>query len=141
MPHRHLPEVCFRICLCVMLTFAFAQVFDSGREHQLDTVQLVYLAGTRIIVNGYNIGFRILAAQLFDNALTYHMVWQTAKRLGTYDIWHAGMDQLQHLAGQKPAFTGLVTAADDRLCIFCQLIDPCGWLKTIAASASLATLR
>ena len=64
-----------------MLTFAFAQVFDSSGKHQLDTIQLVYLAGTRIVVNGYDIGFRILAAQLFNNTLTYHMVWQTAKWL------------------------------------------------------------
>ena len=65
------------------------------------------------------------------------MVWQTAKWLGTYDIWHAGMDQLQHFAGQEPSFSGLVTATDDRLCIFCQLIDSCGWLETIAGSQSV----
>ena len=29
----------------------FVQIFLGSREHQLDTVQLIYLAGTGVIVN------------------------------------------------------------------------------------------
>ena len=74
-------------------------VLYSSREHQLDSVQLVYLAGTRIVVDSHNVGLRILTAQLFDNTFTNNVVWKTSKRLGTYDVWHAGMDQLKHLTG------------------------------------------
>ena len=40
---------------CVLL----CQIFVRGGEHQLDTVELVYLAGTRIVINCNNIGIRI----------------------------------------------------------------------------------
>ena len=32
------------------------KILLGGGKHQLDTVQLVYLAGTRIVVDGDNIG-------------------------------------------------------------------------------------
>lgn len=87
----------------------FVQVFLRGGQHQLDTVKLVDLAGTGIIVDCYDICLRVLVADLFDDALTYDMVRQAGKRLGTYDVFRATVDQLHHLSGQKPSFTGLVS--------------------------------
>ena len=77
--------------ICFLLLF---QVFLCSGKHQFDTVQLVYFAGARIEVDGYDVGHRILMTQLFDNALTYDVVWQAGKRLTAYDVVDAGVDQL-----------------------------------------------
>ena len=70
------PFLCDR---CQLLSFAglMAQVFMGSSQHQLDPVQLVYLAGSGIIVHGNDVGFRMLAAQLLDDALSNDMVGLT----------------------------------------------------------------
>ena len=67
------PFLCDR---CQLLSFAglMIQVFMGSSQHQLDPVQLVYLAGSGIIVHGNDVGFRMLAAQLLDDALSNDMV-------------------------------------------------------------------
>ena len=52
----------------------------GSSQHQLDPVQLVYLAGSGIIVHGNDVGFRMLAAQLLDDALSNDMVGQAAPK-------------------------------------------------------------
>ena len=64
----------------------FVQIFLGGGEHQLDTVQLVYLAGTGVIVDGYNVCQRILMTDLFDDTFSYDMVRQAAEGLGADDV-------------------------------------------------------
>lgn len=75
------------------------KVFLRGREHQFDTVQLVYFAGTGVIVDGNDVGLRVAAAKLFDDTLADNMVRQTAKGLGANDIIDTLVDQLDHFAG------------------------------------------
>ena len=70
--------------------------------------------------------------QLFDNTLTYDVVWQAGKRLTAYDVVDARVDQLYHLAGQEPSLAGLVAVGYDRFCIFCCLIDACRRCKVLA---------
>ena len=71
---------------------SFTQIFLGSGKHQLDTVQLVDFAGARIIVYGNNIGLRITAAQLLDNAFSDNMVGQTAKWLGADNVFHSVVD-------------------------------------------------
>lgn len=72
------PFLCDR---CQLLSFAglMIQVFMGSSQHQLDPVQLVYLAGSGIIVHGNDVGFRMLAAQLLDDALSNDMVGRQPK--------------------------------------------------------------
>ena len=126
-----------------MLLRIFFHVFYSSGKHQLDTVQLVYFAGSGIVVNGNNIGFRMRPADLLDHALAYDMVWQAAERLDADDIRYAAVDQLQHFSCKEPAFSGLVSRRDDRSSHFRQ---DRGYLQKeekwrLCSRASLAALR
>ena len=38
--------------------FFFVHIFLCGRQHQLQAVELIYFAGTRIVIDGYDIGER-----------------------------------------------------------------------------------
>ena len=57
------------VCPC-----AFFQVLLGGGEHQLDSVELIHFTGAGIVVDGHDIGLRILFADLFDDALTYNVI-------------------------------------------------------------------
>ena len=93
------PFLCDR---CKLLGFAglMIQVFMGSSQHQLDPVQLVYLAGSGIIVHGNDVGLWMLAAQLLDDALSNDMVGQAAKGLDADDVPGAALDELQHFPGQ-----------------------------------------
>ncbi len=78
--------------------FALFQVFLCCGEHQLDTVQLVYLAGSRIVVDGYDIGLGIFFADLLDHAFSHNMVWKAGEGLGADNVWRIAVNQLQHLS-------------------------------------------
>ena len=84
----------------------------GGGQHQLDSVQLVHLAGAGVIVYGDDVGAGILPAQLLDDALAHDVVGQAAEGLGADDILHAGVNQFQHLAGEEPSLAGLVAQGD-----------------------------
>ena len=46
-------------CLCIYFLAdldAVGQIFIGCGQHQFDSVDLVYLAGTRVIIDGYDIG-------------------------------------------------------------------------------------
>ena len=51
------------------------QIFARGREHELDTVELVDLGCAGVIVHGDDIGLGIGAAQGLDDALADDVVW------------------------------------------------------------------
>ena len=87
---------------------SFLQIFLCGRKHQLDTVKLVDLARTGVIVDRYDVGERILSAQLLDHALADYVIWQAGEWLCADNVIDAGMDELKHLSGQEPAFSGLI---------------------------------
>ena len=72
----------------------FLQILICRGQHQLDTVQLVYLAGTRIVVDRYDIGSRITVTQLLDDTFSDNVVWQAGKRLCADDVRGSGVDQL-----------------------------------------------
>ena len=98
-------------------------VFIGSGQHQLNTVHLVDFTGAWIIVDSHNVGLRILAAQLFNDAFSNNVIGQTAKWLSADNIWRALVDQLDHLTGQKPSLTGLISKGDNRLGVFGQILD------------------
>ena len=81
----------------------------GGGEHQLDTVQLIDLAGAGIVIDGHHIGFWISSAQLLNHALAHHMVRQTAEGLGADNVVGTALNKLHHFSGEEPAFTCLVS--------------------------------
>ena len=56
-----------------------SHIFNRCRQHQLDPVDLVDFAGTRIVVNGNDVGFRESLAKFLDHALSYHMIRQRSE--------------------------------------------------------------
>ena len=99
------------------------QILIRRRQHQLNPIELIHLTGPRIIIDGHNIGERIPLPDLLDHPFSHHMIGQAAEGLTADDIARTAFDQLDHLAGQKPPFAGLIADIDDRLRIFHQLID------------------
>lgn len=61
------------------LFIAFMQILLCCGKHKLDPVQLVYFAGTWIVVNGNNVGFRMFTANFLDDTFSYDVVRQAAK--------------------------------------------------------------
>ena len=76
-----------------------AQNMKYPIEHQFDAVQLVYFACSRIIIDCNDVGFRMTAAQFFNNTFSDYVVWQTGERLCADNVWCTAVDQLQHFSG------------------------------------------
>ena len=72
----------------------FFQVFICCGEHQFDSVQLIYFTGTWIVVDGNDIGHRILVTQFFDDTFADYVVRQASKWLCAYDVVDTAVDQL-----------------------------------------------
>ena len=89
------------------------QVFLCGRKHQLDSVELIDLAGSWVIVDGDDVGERILMTQFLDDAFADYMIWKTAKGLRADNIVDAGVDKLQHFSSEEPSLSGLVPKGHD----------------------------
>lgn len=68
------------------------QVFYSSGKHQFDTVQLINLACTRVIINGYNVGFRVSPSDFFDDTFAHNVVWQASKRLDADNVGNVSVD-------------------------------------------------
>ena len=66
-----------------------------------------------IVIDRHDIGLRVLPAQFLDHALAGHMVGQAGKRLGTDDVGHAALDQLEHFSGQEPAFAAVIAQGQE----------------------------
>ena len=79
----------------------------GGGDHQLDTIELVRLGGTRIVIDGDDVGFRMQATDLAEHAAAGHMVGQAGERLRADHVRATLFDEFQNLGRQQPAFTGL----------------------------------
>ena len=82
-----------RVWAIFFVLHIFLQILICRGQHQLDTVQLVYLAGTRIVVDRYDIGSRITVTQLLDDTFSDNVVWQAGKWLCADDVRGSGVDQ------------------------------------------------
>ena len=75
-----LPISLWRVCLggeregYLRALLFFVEIVLCNRDHQLDAIQLVYLACAGVVVDGNDVDLRVQAPQLFDNALTRYMV-------------------------------------------------------------------
>ena len=78
-------------------------------HHQLDTVDLVNVGCAGVVVYGYDVGSREPLAYGLHHALARHVVRQTCEGLETCDVGSAGFDEVDHLAGEQPAFTALIS--------------------------------
>ena len=70
------------------------QILLCCGKHKLDPVQLIYFAGTWIVVDGNDIGHRILVTQFFDDTLADYVVRQASKWLCADDVVDTAVDQL-----------------------------------------------
>ena len=66
--------------------------FSCSSQHQLQTIFLVNLGCTRIVVNGYNVCIRMQGFDAAHHTAAAYMVWQTAEWLGTYNVVYAFID-------------------------------------------------
>ena len=98
--------------LCIMFICLF-QIFICACQHQLDTVQLVDLTCTGVIIDRNDISKRITSSYLLDNALTYHVVRQAAEGLCADDIRHTAMNQFNHFRCQEPTLARLVAEGNN----------------------------
>ena len=105
------------------------QILLCCGKHKLDPVQLIYFAGTWIVVDGNNVGFRMLTANFLDDTFSYDVVRQASKRLDADDVRDTAVDEFHHLSGQEPSFTGLISGRNDGRSHFCKITDICGWCK------------
>jgi len=113
------------------------QILLCCGKHKLDPVQLIYFAGTWIVVDGNNVGFRMLTANFLDDTFSYDVVRQASKRLDADDVRDTAVDEFHHLSGQKPSFTGLISGRNDGRSHFCKITDICGRCKVAALLQSL----
>ena len=90
------------------------QILLCCGKHKLDPVQLIYFAGTWIVVDGNNVGFRMLTANFLDDTFSYDVVRQASEWLRSHNILCTTVDQFHHLTGQQPSFTGLDPHGYDR---------------------------
>ena len=100
----------------------FFKIFECSGQHQLDSVKLVYFTCSGIEVDCDDVGFRVSSSQLLDYAFSYYMVRQAGKGLCADNVSCAAVDQFQHLAGQEPAFSGLISDGNDFGGHFCQIL-------------------
>ena len=114
------------------LFIVFMQILLCCGKHKLDPVQLIYFAGTWIVVDGNNVGFRMLTANFLDDTFSYDVVRQASKRLDADDVRDTAVDEFHHLSGQEPSFTGLISGRNDGCSHFCKITDICGRCKVAA---------
>ena len=116
----------------LFLEVFFFKIFECSGQHQLDSVELVYFTCTGIKVDCDDVGFRVSSSQLLDYAFSYYMVRQAGKGLCADNVSCAAVDQFQHLAGQEPAFSGLISDGNDFGGHFCQILNVCRRSKVFA---------
>lgn len=115
------------------LPVALSDRFFGCRQHQLDPVELIDLAGTGVIVHRRDVCPGIGLPQGLDDALADDMVRKTGKGLNTHDVGCAARQQLHHLAGKEPALAVLVAEGQEGLRQLGDLIDGDRRLETAAA--------
>ena len=91
-----------------LLSVSGVVAFKQGAQEQFQTVGLVNFAGARVVVDGGNAHIRIRFGQRANHALAGHVVRQATERLQANDVARTFMDKVQHIAGEEPAFAGLI---------------------------------
>ena len=130
---------------CNQIYFTYPKILHlllRSRKHQFDAVQLVYFACSRIIIDCNDVGFRMTAAQFFNNTFSDYVVWQTGERLCADNVWCTAVDQLQHFSGKdhpSPVWfpRETISFAIEARCSICDG----GSKRLLAFSASTAGLR
>ena len=95
----------------MLLFFLLWPAFFGYSEHEFQAVELIYFTRTGIAVDGRNISPLVGVTQFMHDALACNMVGQAAEGLQADHIRHTGVDELDHFAGQEPAFTGHIPQA------------------------------
>ena len=101
------------------------------RQHQFDTVQLVYFTRARIVIHGHHVRVRIHLTELFNYPLPYNVVRQASKGLNANNIRCSMRDQLYHFPGQEPAFAVKVADRKEGFCHFFHIPNRYGRRKTL----------
>lgn len=101
----------------------FIHIPVSCGEHELDSVYLIDLRCTRIIVDSHDVCLRICLTQMLDNTLAHDVVWKTCKWLCAHDVRSTALYELYHLTCKEPSLTVLVTNGYDWSCIGSKLFD------------------
>ncbi len=63
-----------------LLLVGVFQILVCRGKHQLDAIQLVYLTGTRIEIDGYDIGVWIASSKLFDHTFTDYVIREDTQK-------------------------------------------------------------
>ena len=102
-------------------------------HHQLDTVDLIYLARAGVVVHGDDIRLRVATFELLHYALARDVVGQARKRLHADYVGRALLDKFEHLRGQEPAFADHRAEQRDFLGALGELFDMRGRAELSAA--------
>ena len=109
----------------------FIHILVRSGKHELDSVYLIDLRCTRIIVDSHDVCLRICFTQMLDNTLAYDMVRQTCKWLSAHDVRGTALYELDHLACKEPSLTILVSYGYDRPCILGKFFNMSWGLETL----------
>ena len=112
----------YRLSVAVVPAFLPKSLLRAGKQ-ELDAVQLVYLGGTGIVIDGGEICLRIELADHFGDTLADNVIRKASEWLDTDDVGHTALDELHHFSGEEPSLTGLIADIDDGLCVFDDLED------------------
>ena len=106
-------------------------------HHQFDPVQLVYVAGARIVIDGGDVSQGAVFAQRFLHPLPGHVVGKAGEGLETGDVLHPAVDEFDHFAGKQPSFSALISQRDHLPGLGRQLLDVQWPVKPLAAVQGL----
>ena len=101
----------------------FIHILVRSGKHELDSVYLIDLRCTRIIVDCHDVCLRICLTQMLDNTLAHDVVWKTCKWLCAHDVRSTALYELYHLTCKEPSLAVLVSYGYDWSCIGGKLFD------------------
>ena len=93
----------------------FIHILVRSGKHELDSVYLIDLRCTRIIVDCHDVCLRICLTQMLDNTLAHDVVWKTCKWLCAHDVRSTALYELYHLTCKEPSLAVLVSYGYDGL--------------------------
>ena len=100
------------------------QIFIGCGQHEFDSVDLIYFAGARVVVDGYDVGTpdTVCRSSLITPLPT---MWFGRQPKGwVQTIFRSALvDQFNHFTGQEPSFAGLVAQGDNRFSVFGKILD------------------
>ena len=89
--------------------FLLLECLVSRCEHQLDAVELVDLAGSRIVIDRNDIRLGVYLFDRLYDALADDVIRQASEGLYTYDVRRSALDKMYHFSREEPALAELVT--------------------------------